>query len=97
MRYELYHYCIEEGHNIPDMTCLQSANLRYRGAVPLSHSLKGHGVGLWSLESNLGWKHQHPGLLEHGCREWNLGCFQSGATSALSALEESQEGSRTPP
>ncbi len=20
MRYELYHYCIEEGHNIPDMT-----------------------------------------------------------------------------
>ena len=43
MRYELYHYCIEEGHNIPDMTCLQSANLRYRGAVPLSHSRKGHG------------------------------------------------------
>lgn len=61
-----------------------------RATLALTHGARGkdHGVGLWSLESNLGWKHQHPGLLEHGCREWNLAfnLEQSGATSGSLGL-----------
>ncbi len=104
MRYELYHYCIEEGHNIPDMTCLQSANLRYRGAVPLLHSRTGQGARITV------WVCGHLRATLDGSTSI-LACSNTVAGSgillstwnkvvpprALSALEESQEGSRTLP